>query len=207
MAEVAVVTMILAALIPLYQAVTMVQEVGLGDMAVLNCPSNDESHRFQFWQLQTQNLMIGPTNKFNRDKYKYEVLTGTLYIRGVSSNEQGVYTCICKHISNNSFYAENVELVVKRDWEEVYETDHFTNVFRVVLMVTILLVLIALLLVLYNMRTDRQARFRALADEESPDEAGTVNGRQMSDLDSHGLDTELPRPTTFTDVRLGDATI
>ncbi|XP_054261813.1 uncharacterized protein LOC128985878 isoform X2 [Macrosteles quadrilineatus] len=125
MAEVAVVTMILAALIPLYQAVTMVQEVGLGDMAVLNCPSNDESHRFQFWQLQTQNLMIGPTNKFNRDKYKYEVLTGTLYIRGVSSNEQGVYTCICKHISNNSFYAENVELVVKRDWEEVYETDHF----------------------------------------------------------------------------------
>ncbi|XP_054261180.1 uncharacterized protein LOC128985585 isoform X3 [Macrosteles quadrilineatus] len=129
-------------------------------MAVLNCPSNDESHRFQFWQLQTQNLMIGPTNKFNRDKYKYEVLTGTLYIRGVSSNEQGVYTCICKHISNNSFYAENVELVVKRDWEEVYETDHFTNVFRVVLMVTILLVLIALLLVLYNMRTDRQARFR-----------------------------------------------
>jgi hypothetical protein len=57
------------------------QEVGIGDTAILLCPSNDDNHRFQFWQLQSQNLMIGPTNNFNKDKFKYEVLTGTLYIR------------------------------------------------------------------------------------------------------------------------------
>lgn len=58
-----------------------VYEVSVGDTAVLHCPSNDEKHRFQFWHVAHNNLMIGPTNDYSRNKYKYEVLTGMLTIR------------------------------------------------------------------------------------------------------------------------------
>lgn len=55
-------------------------EVSSGDTAVLQCPSNDEHHRFQFWWMKS-NLIIGPGTALNSDKFKYEVLTGTLYIK------------------------------------------------------------------------------------------------------------------------------
>ncbi|XP_046666187.1 uncharacterized protein LOC124358010 isoform X2 [Homalodisca vitripennis] len=184
--------LLVVAVIPLTWAVTLVQEVSLGETAILKCPSNDDNHRFQFWQLQTENLVIGPTNHFNKDKYKYDVLTGKLHIRGVSSNEHGLYTCVCKHITDNSFFSETVELLVKRDWEDVYETDPFTNVFRITLTVVLLIILAALVFVIYNSWLDRTARFRALAtDEESPDEAGSshrtagTNLRPLTSLYTH----------------------
>lgn len=52
------------------------------------------------------------------------------YFQGVSSNENGLYTCVCKHVRDNSFYSETVELIVKKDWEEVYETDPFVSKFN-----------------------------------------------------------------------------
>lgn len=55
-------------------------EVEQGDMAVLQCPSNDDQHRFQFWMLNTKDY-IGPGSSTHKDKYKYEVLTGTLFIK------------------------------------------------------------------------------------------------------------------------------
>lgn len=58
----------------------MVKEVALGETAILNCTSNDDNHRFLFWQLHTKQI-IGPGNRPDKNKYKYEVLTGTLYIR------------------------------------------------------------------------------------------------------------------------------
>lgn len=55
-------------------------EVSPGDTAVLQCPSNDEHHRFQFWWMKPDQI-IGPGTTINSDKFKYEVLTGTLYIK------------------------------------------------------------------------------------------------------------------------------
>lgn len=55
-------------------------EVSPGDTAVLQCPSNDERHRFQFWWMKSDQY-IGPGTMLNSDKFKYEVLTGTLYIK------------------------------------------------------------------------------------------------------------------------------
>ncbi|XP_026684316.1 uncharacterized protein LOC103515998 isoform X2 [Diaphorina citri] len=103
-------------------AMTIVQEVDVGDMAVLKCPSNDDQHRFQFWELSTKDI-IGPGNNINQEKYKYEVLTGTLFIKGVSTQEKGIYTCISKHLDNPTMSAKSVELIVKKDWENVYEED------------------------------------------------------------------------------------
>ncbi|XP_008479171.1 uncharacterized protein LOC103515998 isoform X3 [Diaphorina citri] len=110
-------------------AMTIVQEVDVGDMAVLKCPSNDDQHRFQFWELSTKDI-IGPGNNINQEKYKYEVLTGTLFIKGVSTQEKGIYTCISKHLDNPTMSAKSVELIVKKDWENVYEEDPSTNLLR-----------------------------------------------------------------------------
>lgn len=57
-----------------------VVEVAPGDTAILQCPSNDEHHRFQFWWMKPDQI-IGPGTALNSDKFKYEVLTGTLFIK------------------------------------------------------------------------------------------------------------------------------
>jgi len=65
---------------PVASAEPSVLEVPAGETAKLECPSNDDNHRFQFWQLKS-NEILGPGNKINERKYKYEVLSGTLYIK------------------------------------------------------------------------------------------------------------------------------
>lgn len=55
-------------------------EVAQGETAVLQCPSNDKDHRFQFWWMKPDQI-IGPGTVLNTEKFKYEVLTGTLYIK------------------------------------------------------------------------------------------------------------------------------
>jgi len=58
----------------------IVQQVDVGGTAILPCPSNDDNHRFQFWQLKGDQV-VGPGNEVNKAKYKYEVLSGALYIK------------------------------------------------------------------------------------------------------------------------------
>lgn len=65
---------------PVASAQPSILEVSVGETAKLHCPSNDDNHRFQFWQLKS-NEILGPGNKINERKYKYEVLSGTLYIK------------------------------------------------------------------------------------------------------------------------------
>lgn len=65
---------------PVASAQPSILEVSIGETAKLHCPSNDDNHRFQFWQLKS-NEILGPGNKINERKYKYEVLSGTLYIK------------------------------------------------------------------------------------------------------------------------------
>lgn len=46
-------------------------------------------------------------------------------LQGVSTTEQGFYKCVSKPIASGAtgLKIENVELLVKKDWEEVYEDD------------------------------------------------------------------------------------
>lgn len=64
-------------------ATVTVTEVNAGQLAELPCLSSDDLHRFGYWQLgDGSNIyIIGPGNKFDEDKYNYEVLTGKLYIK------------------------------------------------------------------------------------------------------------------------------
>ncbi|PSN43191.1 hypothetical protein C0J52_11304 [Blattella germanica] len=160
----------------------LVQEVNVGNTAVLPCPSNDDYHRFQYWELEG-NQVIGPENKINPTKYKYEVLSGKLYIK-------------------------TVELIVKKDWEEVWENDTETNIYRGVIAVLVLVVLAGLAFLAYRIvKRRRSARFRDMSDEESPDEGpargGTYNVSNLPPMsnavsptqgvDNPALDTDFPK--------------
>ncbi|KAL1459251.1 hypothetical protein WDU94_011256 [Cyamophila willieti] len=165
-------------------AMTIVQEVPLGEMAILRCPSNDDNHRFQFWELSTKDI-IGPGNNLDKQKYKYEVLTGTLYIKGVSTQERGIYTCISKHLDNPSMSAKSVELVVRQNWETVYEEDSSTNLLRVLVVVLSIALILILAFIVYTLKRDRLSQFRDFIDEESggtpsPDDISGIAGSYKS---------------------------
>lgn len=151
----------------------IVQEVPAGGMAILECHSNDDHHRFAYWQLHDDKV-VGPGNAYDDYKYKYEVLTGRLYIKGVSTSEAGFYKCVSRALAAAdpaNIKIDNVELIVKKDWEEVYETDTQNNTFRAVTALSVVLVFLLLLLFFLRMRRSRPLRFRDLIDEESQDEA------------------------------------
>jgi hypothetical protein len=44
-------------------------------------------------------------------------------LQSVSTAEAGFYKCVSKGLTDPSFNIQGVELVVKKDWEEVWETD------------------------------------------------------------------------------------
>jgi hypothetical protein len=79
-ASAAVILSIWAAVLDSVVSEIIVQEVDVGSTAVLPCHSNDDHHRFQFWELQG-NRIFGPANAVSIDKYRFEVLSGTLYIK------------------------------------------------------------------------------------------------------------------------------
>nr|CAD7443013.1 unnamed protein product [Timema bartmani] len=186
-----------------------VQEVPVGATAVLPCLSNDDNHRFQFWQL-IGDQVVGPGNLPNRDKYKFEVLTGTLYIRSVSTAEAGFYKCISKGIEGSDLSIKSVELIVKKDWDEVYENDYETNLFRGLVAVgSIVVLLVAGILAFYIYRRRKGSRFGDISDEESPDEEqprGTYNPTTVpkastsskkspvgQGVDNAGLEVDFPQ--------------
>ncbi|KAJ9598024.1 hypothetical protein L9F63_026868, partial [Diploptera punctata] len=198
---------VLAAVLDSVASQYMVQEVNVGTTAILPCPSNDDNHLFQYWELEG-NQVIGPENAINEAKYKYEVLSGKLFIKSVSTAESGFYKCVSKALTNRSLNIQSVELIVKKDWEEVWENDTETNVYRGVIAGTVLIVLVGLMFLAYRfIKRRRSARFRDMSDEESPDE-GPVRGKYNASnippmtnanitpsegVDNPALDTDFPK--------------
>ncbi|XP_044743163.1 uncharacterized protein LOC123305499 [Chrysoperla carnea] len=115
-------------------------EYNAGETAVLNCDSNDDKHIFRFWQFTGNDLIIGPGNDFDKDKYKYDILTGKLYIKNVSPKETGLYKCYSRGVYNKDFYIKNVELVVEKDWKVVNEDNTDLNLLRALMGTTVLLI-------------------------------------------------------------------
>lgn len=52
-----------------------------GETVTLLCHSNDENHNFLYWHLNGKNIIIGPSNKYDIGKFRYEILSGNLTIR------------------------------------------------------------------------------------------------------------------------------
>ncbi|XP_017764037.1 PREDICTED: uncharacterized protein LOC108553572 isoform X2 [Eufriesea mexicana] len=185
-----------------------VTEVPAGHLAELPCLSSDDHHRFMFWQLTDDNRIIGPGNPMDENKYNYEVLTGKLFIRGVSTAESGFYKCVSKGISDHSaINIHVVELIVKKDWEDVWENDFETNLLRGMAAVMVIVVVIAIVLSIITSRRKRNHRFFDLEEsrENSPAKytpdvhAGpavstpTIDGGIDGGIDNSALDIDFPR--------------
>ncbi|XP_053995233.1 uncharacterized protein LOC128885281 isoform X1 [Hylaeus anthracinus] len=182
-----------------------VTEVPVGHLAELPCLSSDDDHRFMFWQLTDDRRIIGPGNEMDENKYNYEVLTGKLFIRGVSTAESGFYKCISKGISNHSsINIHKVELIVKKDWEDVWENDFETNLLRG--MAATMVVVVAVAIVLFVITTKRKRSRRFFDFEESRENSPAKYTTRVSaaptlpipiveegGIDNAALDIDFPR--------------
>ncbi|XP_046394362.1 uncharacterized protein LOC124162057 isoform X2 [Ischnura elegans] len=154
------------------QEVAQVHEVREGDVAVLPCPSHDGLNRFLFWQIDP-NIIIGPEHPVNKTKYKYEVLTGTLKIRDVRQEEAGVYRCASQSLNDQVFSIRPVQLVVNKNWEEVWEADHETNLVRGWIAFLVVGILLVGAYFAYRYRKRPTSRFREIPDEDVPEDSLT----------------------------------
>ncbi|XP_020280665.1 uncharacterized protein LOC109853201 [Pseudomyrmex gracilis] len=178
-----------------------VKEVSAGHLAELPCLSIDEHHRFMFWQLG-DNDIIGPGNPLNEKKYNYEVLTGLLQIRGVSTSESGFYKCFAKDLFDDSrLKIHSVELIVKNDWEQLWETDFETNLLRGMAAVMVVVVAIAVVLLIIVVKRKRNQRFFDLEEsrENSParytpnNAPGVSADVENAGVDNAALDIDFPK--------------
>ncbi|XP_046431702.1 uncharacterized protein [Neodiprion pinetum] len=170
----------------------IVKEVSAGHLAELPCPSIDDNHRFMYWELSNKNNIIGPGNPQNPEKYNYQVLTGKLMIRGVSTAESGFYKCISRGINDESVISmETVELIVTRDWEDVWENDFETNLLRSLAAVMVIVVIIALLL--YVITTKRRRNLKYF-DMEPSRENSPVNYRDGTRRSAGVVRNNTPPP-------------
>jgi len=154
-----------------------VVEVSPGETAVLRCPSNDEHHRFQFWWIKPDQI-IGPGTALNTDKFRYEVLTGTLHIKQVTPQESGIYTCVCKHLGNISLSARSVQLEIKKDWQDLWANDYTVNSIRVAAVLSVLVLVLLLLYLFYLTAYKNGNRTLHFRDDYSDDDVPPTD-RQM----------------------------
>ncbi|XP_071452448.1 uncharacterized protein [Hetaerina americana] len=176
-----------------------VLEVKEGDVAILPCPSHDGSNRFLFWQFDPD-VIIGPGHPVNKTKYKYEVLTGTLKIRDVRQEEEGVYRCTSQSLNDQVHSVHPVKLVVNKNWEEVWETDHETNLLRGWIAFVVVGILLVGAYCAYRYRRRPSSRFREVPDEEIPEDnmAGVELMAPSTSLIGDGdntsmVDTDFPK--------------
>ncbi|VVC29685.1 Immunoglobulin subtype,Immunoglobulin-like domain,Immunoglobulin-like fold [Cinara cedri] len=170
-------------------------EVSQGDTAVLQCPSNDEHHRFQFWWMKPDQV-IGPGTPLNTEKFRYEVLTGTLYIKQVTPQESGIYTCVCKHLGNISLSARSVQLEIKREWQDLWANDYTVNSIRLAAVFSVLVLILLLLYLFYLTAYKNGNRTLHFREDSYSDEDVTTTDRQMyrktnimkENMFQHGID-------------------
>ncbi|XP_058807005.1 uncharacterized protein LOC131673202 [Phymastichus coffea] len=195
------------------KAVTVV-EVSAGQLAILPCPSSDDDHRFMFWQLIDEKNIIGPGNHIDQEKYNYEVLTGKLYIKGVSTAEEGFYRCVSKGVINDSaFKSQVVELIVKKEsmlGEDSFETKLLTGM----AVTTVIIVGIAIILFVLLIKHRRTQGFFDLEDSRENSPARYVRTMQSTPaisvpkpIESEGIDNfgmEVDFPKVFQQMQKGE---
>lgn len=196
-----------------------VSEVQAGDLVELICLSSDDDHQFMFWQLADDKYIIGPGNPLDESKYNYEVLTGKLYIREISTDESGFYKCISREIRNNSdVNIHIVELIVKSDMQELEDNSFETNLLRGMALIMFMIVSIAiiLLIIMVKRRRAEQQFFDLLEEsrENSPEKhAGYVHSASMlrtpsarATLPPGGIDNvafDVDYPKVFQQIKRG----
>ncbi|XP_013185884.2 uncharacterized protein LOC106131344 isoform X2 [Amyelois transitella] len=139
-------------LLPLIDSVknTGVMKVSAGDTATLQCVSNDYNHNFMFWVLGDKKV-IGPSNdyEYDRNKYKYEVLSGNLKIHAVTPAEAGFYQCFSKNIKNDGVTIGQVEMLVNGSGFTAMDS------VKLVAIVLSIIIIIACAVIFFRLRKER----------------------------------------------------
>ncbi|XP_015607701.1 uncharacterized protein LOC107273723 [Cephus cinctus] len=164
-------SVLIAGVINYANGAVMVREVSAGHLAELPCLSSDDYHRFMFWELKDNQHIISPGNPHDSEKYNYEVLTGKLFIRGVSTAESGFYKCVSRGIADTSVIKIHVvELVVRKDSEDVWENNFETNLLRSMAAVTVIVLAVAIVLFIVIMKRRKNHHFFEMQEsrENSP---------------------------------------
>ncbi|XP_032454152.1 uncharacterized protein LOC100680227 isoform X2 [Nasonia vitripennis] len=194
-----------------------VVEVIAGHLAELPCLSSDDYHRFMFWQLTDDKHIIGPGNYLDEEKYNYEVLTGKLLIRGVSTTESGLYKCIARGIQDTSaIKIHTVELIVKTDIEAIVENSFETNLLRGMAAAMVVVVGIAVTLLVILLQRKKNQRFFDMMEESRENTPARYVGHVQSapvtpaprtleagGIDNMGMDVDFPK--VFQQMQKGQA--
>ncbi|XP_053599701.1 uncharacterized protein LOC128669162 isoform X2 [Plodia interpunctella] len=139
-------------LLPLIDSVknTGVMKVSAGDTATLQCISNDYNHNFMFWVLGDRKV-IGPTNDhdYDKNKYKYEVLSGNLKIHAVTPAESGFYQCFSKNINSDGVTIGQVEMLVNGSGFTAMDA------VKLVAIVCSIIIIIACAVIFFRLRKER----------------------------------------------------
>ncbi|KAL7303271.1 hypothetical protein TKK_0004465 [Trichogramma kaykai] len=146
------------------EASVSVTEVHAGNLAELPCLSSDDNHRFMFWQV-TDDVIIGPGNALDESKYNYEVLTGKLLIKGVSTAEAGFYKCVARGIEDNSAIKIHVVELIVRNPQSLKASSFETNLLLGLFVVMILFVGIAITLLVIMMKKRRSQNVFGVMEE------------------------------------------
>jgi len=137
------------------------------------------------------NEILGPRNRVNPKKYKYEVLTGTLFIKGVSLSERGLYTCYCKELNDTSFKAKSVMLVVRPDWQQIWEADS-VNLFRVGAMLVVAGIIALIVYIIYNnIKREQLMQFKDFTNENVLDEVSSRKASYSLPFPKHERNIEM----------------
>ncbi|KAG5873903.1 hypothetical protein JTB14_009920 [Gonioctena quinquepunctata] len=146
------------------------EQVDYGDNVVLKCRSNDLDHNFEYWLLENPDIIIGPANEdYDNSKYKYEILSGNLIVRGITKNEEGIYTCISRAVKGNNIRKEKVRMILKQDWDTIHDhvmNDHQINIIKILIVLIALVLLVIAGFVIFRMWRDR---FRYIPYSEHDD--------------------------------------
>ncbi|GJQ82091.1 hypothetical protein Trydic_g6963 [Trypoxylus dichotomus] len=145
-------------------------EVPEGHTVQISCESEDGNHAFAFWELASRDI-LGPGNEYDENKYEYNVLNGTLYVRNISPEDEGTYTCFSKDlIRSSSLSARSVRMIVLRDWSR-YQDENTVSATGVVLLIGCILILIGGGYLFY-MRWSREHRLQNLLMEDEEEDSG-----------------------------------
>jgi hypothetical protein len=102
-------------------------QVSFGEAVTLLCESNDQDHVFFYWHFNEQNIVIGPSNKYDIRKYKYQVLSGNLTIRAATKEEEGVYNCVSRGIEEDDINVHSVQVAVLEKEDNISDRNPFPS--------------------------------------------------------------------------------
>ncbi|KAJ8914961.1 hypothetical protein NQ315_002485 [Exocentrus adspersus] len=146
------------------------KEVYYGETVLLQCKSNVNNYNFDYWVFNDRKVVIGPSNSYDRLKYRYEILSGNLTVRAVTESDQGLYSCVSRAVHNENINIEHVDVVVILQWEQVYEHDSSINVIRILISLIVLVLVAVCGYILYSIWKDRYRYPRYLEQSEDEDE-------------------------------------